>query len=344
MQRDRLSTVGPPLAALFFLTGVAACGDGGSTGTDDDEPAVVEIVNNAFSLTQPAETAQLEVTVRNAAGDALSGIEPTYASDDTTVAAVSASGLVQGLGDGEAEVTVSAGSVSATASVTVELDVVALELGEPEAGLDGPPLGHRYYTVEVPPGDEDRVLLIRLKGGTGDADMAIRFGSRPTSSDFDCVSATIPNLADNIEFCATMAPDPGTWHIWMIGFDTYADVTLRATLEPVTPLVAGTPIEELTAAEHEMLFFNLDLPQDGEFDLTVMGGQGDADMFATPDGSVGFNDLSGIPCLSAGPGNDESCTVSPAPAGRWMTFLLAFEAFEGVTLTAEVNGSSDSSD
>jgi hypothetical protein len=337
MLRDRSLNNGPIFVALLLITGMVSCGDGG-TGTDDGEPAVVEIANNTLSFAEPAETAQLDVTVRDGAGNVLSDVELTFATDNEGVAAVSTAGVVQGLGDGEAEITVTAGSASAAASVTVEIAVVMLELDEPEAGLDGPTLGQRYFTVDVPPGEENRVLLVRLKGGTGDADMAIRLGSRPAEGNVDCVSATDPNVIDNIEFCAVMSPEPGTWHVSVVGYAAYEDVTLRATLEPVTPLVADTPLEALAAAEHELLFFAFDVPEGSAFDLAAAGGDGDADIFATSAGVVAFNDVGGLPCVSAGPGNDESCTVGAPDPGPWMTFVLAFEAFDGLTLTADLDG------
>jgi hypothetical protein len=328
----------PRVLALVFALAVAACGGDDGAGPDSDEPASIEIANADINLTQPAEVVQLEVTVRNAAGDVLPDAEPTFATDAETVASVSASGLVQGLGDGEAVITVSAGTVTAAAAVTVQIASVELDEGVSVTGLAAPTNAQRYYTLEVPAGSEDRVLMIRLQGGTGDADMVVRHGARPVESAFDCISAGLPNVLDNLEFCAFRAPEAGTWHVLLLAFETYAGVSLEAALVPVTDLTSATPEPDLQAADFEVLFFRIAVPQGSALDVTTSGGTGDADLFGTPFASLSITDVGGLPCLSADVGNDESCTATQTeePEGPWMVMLLAYEAFAGVTLTAQV--------
>lgn len=327
------------LAALLLAGVLAACGDSGS-GPDADTPASVEIANATLNLTQPGQTAQLQVTVRNGSGDALPGAGLFFSVDDESVASVSTDGLVQALGDGAAVVTVRSGTVSSTAEVTVEITAVALQDGVPVTGLDGPTLGQRYFTFQVPAGSDDKVLLVRLSGGTGDADLGLNQDTRNNDGEYDCVSAGGPNVLDNLEFCAVMSPEAGTWHATIYGFEPYEGVQMEAVLVPATLLVSGAPVTDLSAAAFDLHFFRVEVPAGGSLALDLAGGTGDADLFGTSAAIVSVTQVEGLECLSAAVGNGESCSVDPAEAGSWMVFLLAYEAFEGATLTAQVGGGS----
>jgi hypothetical protein len=324
----------PIVAACFALLGTAACGSEDGTGTDSQVPAFIDIAADEIALTEPAETFQLEVTVRNANGDPLPDALVTFTTSAGGVASVSPQGLVQGLGDGQATVTISSGLVSKAVLIDVAIAAVALEDGVPVTDLDGPTLGHRYYTFDVPPGSQDQVLLVRLRGGTGDADLVMRRDGRPVPGAVDCLSASDPNVLDNLEFCAIPSPEAGTWHLLIYAYQAYAGVGVDAQLAPLVDLTAGVSVPDLSADEYDLLFFRLAVPQVDDLSLATTGGTGDLALFASPERTVAITDVGDLPCVSAGEGTDESCSVTQAVGGTWLVFLLAFEAFEGVVLEA----------
>ena len=100
-------------------------------------------------------------------------------------------------------------NVGATASVTKSVTVTAapppsnvLTKGVPVTGLAGSSGTERRYTMAVPSGATN--LTFTIAGGTGDADLYVRFGSAPTTSAYDCR----PYLDGNNETC-TFATRPG---------------------------------------------------------------------------------------------------------------------------------------
>lgn len=84
----------------------------------------------------------------------------------------------------------------------------------------------RYYTVVVPAGMS--VLTVNTSGGTGDADLYVRRGSRPTTSAYDCR----PYLNGNNESCTFNNPVAATYHIGIRGYTAVSGVTLATSYQP----------------------------------------------------------------------------------------------------------------
>lgn len=81
------------------------------------------------------------------------------------------------------------------------------------------------YTVDVPANSSN--LTVSIAGGTGDADLYVRFNSQPSTRRFDCR----PFLAGNNESCSFNNPSAGTWHIGIRGFTAYSGVTLTVSYD-----------------------------------------------------------------------------------------------------------------
>jgi serine protease len=116
-----------------------------------------------------------------------------------------------------------------TASVTVSggsSGGSVLSNGVPVTGLSGAKNSAKYWTVNVPAGATN--LRIEISGGTGDADMYVRLGSKPTTSTYDCR----PYKAGNAEACEASAPTAGTYHIMLRAYSAYSGVTLKASYTP----------------------------------------------------------------------------------------------------------------
>ena len=80
----------------------------------------------------------------------------------------------------------------------------------------------KFIEVHVPAGQ--RQVNFNVFGGSGDADLFVKKGARPTADSFDCKSG-VPD--SNNETCNFGSPAPGTYWVGLLGFADYADVKLR---------------------------------------------------------------------------------------------------------------------
>ncbi|WP_242162736.1 S8 family peptidase [Lysobacter sp. M15] len=76
------------------------------------------------------------------------------------------------------------------------------------------------YELQVPNGASQ--LFFGMSGGTGDADMYVRRGQRPTDTAYDCR----PFRSGNEETCYFPAPESGTYYVRIKGFSAATGVSL----------------------------------------------------------------------------------------------------------------------
>lgn len=76
------------------------------------------------------------------------------------------------------------------------------------------------YTMTVPAGSTN--LTFKMSGGTGDADMYVKFGSAPTNTVYDCR----PFVSGNAETCTFAAPSAGTYYVRLTAFTAFSGVSL----------------------------------------------------------------------------------------------------------------------
>ncbi|MFG0763621.1 M4 family metallopeptidase [Aeromonas media] len=112
--------------------------------------------------------------------------------------------------------------VNASCGATPQPDKV-LQNGVAVTNLTAAKGGKLDYTIEVPTGKSQ--LVIASSGGSGDADLYVKFGSEPTSSSYDCR----PYKSGNTETCTLNAPKAGTWHVQLSGFSAFSGVSLKAS-------------------------------------------------------------------------------------------------------------------
>ena len=102
-----------------------------------------------------------------------------------------------------------------------------LQNGVPVTGLSATrPNWTSTYTLVVPAGASN--LVFAMSGGTGDADLYVRFGSAPTQLRFDCR----PYTSGNNETCTFAAPSAGTYYVRMRAYATFSGVTLLPSYTP----------------------------------------------------------------------------------------------------------------
>lgn len=80
----------------------------------------------------------------------------------------------------------------------------------------------QYWRVNTPAG---KTLTITITGGTGDADLYTRFGSRPTTSTYLCR----PYLTGNNETCTVTSTTAGDYYIMVRGYSAFSGVSLKAS-------------------------------------------------------------------------------------------------------------------
>ncbi len=80
--------------------------------------------------------------------------------------------------------------------------------------------GEVKYQLVVPNGATN--LLFAMYGGTGDADMYIKYGAPPTNTSYDCR----PYAFGNTENCFFPAPRAGVWYVTLKGYSNATGVSL----------------------------------------------------------------------------------------------------------------------
>src|SRR5205085_2912737 len=73
---------------------------------------------------------------------------------------------------------------SASPSVTVTTGPSTLTDGVPVSNLSGATGSQQFWVMNVPAGKD--TLTVTISGGSGDADLYVRFGAQPTTTTFDC--------------------------------------------------------------------------------------------------------------------------------------------------------------
>lgn len=126
-----------------------------------------------------------------------------------------------------------AGAASCTLqAIGAHPPVQVLGKGIAATGLASNTGGELRYTFAVPANSTN--LTFNTSGGTGDADLYVKFGSPPTTSDYDCGSFS----PTTTESCAIDPAQTGTYHVLLYAYSTIGSVSL---LGDYTTGVANNP-------------------------------------------------------------------------------------------------------
>lgn len=179
------------------------------------------------------------------------------------------------------------------------------------------------FVIDVPADSSN--LVVQITGGTGDADLYVRYGEQPTLDVFDCA----PFIDGNEETCTFEFTQEGEYFITLVGWEAFADVELTATYEegafefPV--LENGVPVAVENIEPNEFVFYQMEIPA-GTTDLLVEltepeGMTGDPDLFVrfgAPPTTAEYD------CASFAVGGDETCVIENPEAGTWYVGVNAF--------------------
>ncbi len=101
-----------------------------------------------------------------------------------------------------------------------------LQNGVAVTGLSASTSGTINYTMVVPAGATN--LRFQIAGGSGDADLYVRFGSAPTTSSYNCR----PYLNGNNETCNISPAQAGTYYIMVRAYSAFSGVSLTGSYTP----------------------------------------------------------------------------------------------------------------
>jgi serine protease len=170
----------------------------------------------------------------------------------------------------------SGAAASSSATISASSTGNVLQNGIPVSGISGATGSQKFWTMSVPAGASN--LQFQSSGGTGDADMYVRFGSAPTTTTYDCR----PYEDGNDETCSFPTPAAGTWHVMLDGYAAYSGLTLVGSyqtsptcnaisdVEPNNSMTApqaisgscnqisGTFLNDASTQQHD--YFRLSLP------------------------------------------------------------------------------------
>jgi xanthomonalisin len=240
----------------------------------------------------------------------------------------------------------------ATASKTASVSVTGggggggnvLQNGVAVTGLSAATGGQLTYTMVVPAGATG--LSFAISGGTGDADLYVKFGSAPTLSSYDCR----PYITGNNETCNISNVQAGTYYVMLNGYAAFSGVSLVGSYSTSgggggggggctpsgTVLCSGSVVTGLAATKGNWSStYSIVIPS-GSSSLTVniSGGTGDADLYVRKGSAPTTSSYTCRPYLT---GNNETCTISSPTAGAtYYIRVRAYATYSGVTLTTTI--------
>ncbi|MBS0487885.1 MAG: pre-peptidase C-terminal domain-containing protein [Proteobacteria bacterium] len=242
-------------------------------------------------------------------------------------------------------------NTSATNSKTASVSVTGggggggnvLQNGVAVTGLSAATGGQLTYTMVVPAGATG--LSFAISGGTGDADLYVKFGSAPTLSSYDCR----PYVTGNSETCNISNVQAGTYYVMLNGYAAFSGVSLVGSYTAgggggggggCTPsgtiLCSGSTVTGLSAAKSSWSSYYTIVIPSGATSLTVSisGGTGDADLYVRKGSKPTTSSYTCRPYLT---GNNETCTISsPTVGATYYIGVRAYAAYSGVTLSTTI--------
>lgn len=187
-----------------------------------------------------------------------------------------------------------------------------------------------YYTLDVPTGATD--LSFSINGGSGDADLYVRFGAQPTTSSYDCR----PYQGGNTETCTISNVQAGTYHVMVNAYSSFSGVNLTGSFtEPSSGGGEGgsASVNDVSGSSNEWSHYYVDIPAGmSSLNVTMSGGSGDADLYVRQ-GSQPTE--SNYECRPYRSGNNETCSIENPAADRWYVSMKGYTNYSGVDLLVE---------
>lgn len=201
-----------------------------------------------------------------------------------------------------------------------------LQNGVTVAGITESSKAERVFTLNVP--DNATNLNFITSGGSGDADLYVKFNSAPTLTSFDCKSTT----SSSNESCEIGNAQAGVYYVMVQAWNAITNVSLTGsynegnTAEPINRVENNISVAANNWSRYTQ---NLDAGY-SSFIVNISGGNGDADLyvnFASPSTESVYQ------CRPFKNGNLETCNIDNPQAGTWFIDLKGYSSASGVTLS-----------
>ncbi len=228
----------------FGATGVSASNTYTSAGTYSvtltvtDNNGATNAVTNSVTVTSPPVNSSPIASFTSSCTDLNCSFDGANSSDsDGSIASyswsfgatgVSASNTYASVGTYSVTLTVTDNN-GATNAITNSVSVTSppvgnvLTNGVSVSGLSASKNNSVDYTMVVPAGAS--ALSFAISGGTGDADIYVRFGAAPTTTNYDCR----PYVGGNNETCNISVAQAGIYYIMVQAYSTFSGVSLTGS-------------------------------------------------------------------------------------------------------------------
>lgn len=320
-----------------FLNCVANPGSSGCGGNTNVPPvANFSFVANGLSVNFSDGSTDSDGSIATRSWNFGDGSNSTAANPSKTYASAGSYSVVLTVTDN------AGASHSVTRSVTVTGGGGGgseLQNGVARTNLSAAANGKLAFTFDVPAGATN--LKFVMSGGSGDADLYVRFGSAPTTAAYDCR----PYAGGNAETCTITNVQTGRYHVMINGYSAFSGVSLVASFTPPSgglPECAGSDVRVLgkncqrsnmAATQGNYAYFYVNVPAGtSQLRIRSSGGTGDANLYAN---SATWATTTAYQQRSVNSGNGETLTISNPPAGYYYISLHAASSFSGVTISTE---------
>lgn len=164
------------------------------------------------------------------------GTSSTAANPSKTYSAAGTYSVVLTVTDNQGATASRTQSVTVTGTTTPPPTSV-LTNGVAKTGLSAATGANLNFTLDVPAGATN--LKFVMSGGTGDADLYVKFGTAPTSTAYDCR----PYVGGNAETCTITTAQAGRYYVMLNAYAAFSGVSLTGSYtgggSTNTPPVAG---------------------------------------------------------------------------------------------------------
>ena len=196
------------------------------------------------------------------------------------------------------------------------------------------------FTIEVP--ENQQSLTVQLNANNGNANLYVNFAEVATLDQFICVS----NNSGSNESCVIDSPNAGIYHIMVTGAADEVELSASLTANDelscqedpsqdkcqAVSLTSGQ--SQLVSADSKAIkefFIDVNEPTQ-QLIVTTSGNNGDADLFVNFD----YTSTTDAQCRSRSGSSNESCLIENPQLGRYYISLEAYNAFEDISLVAEL--------
>jgi vibriolysin len=205
-----------------------------------------------------------------------------------------------------------------------------IENGETKTNLGASSGNWLHFYIDVPAGSSN--LVATISGGSGDADLYVKFGSQPTTTSYDCR----PYKSGNNESCTFATPSTGRYYVSLRAYSTFSGVSLSASYGggggPGYPGVELTE-SNLSGSSGTWRHYTLNVPADATtLTFRITGGSGDADLYVKRGSQP---TTTSYDCRPYKTGNEETCSFNPPTGGTYYVSIRGYTSYSGVTLTGD---------